>query len=225
MKSDIVNEIIELREEGFSYKHLSSKYGYSEELIKSWISKYKKQLNTYNKDHLEEKYQVNSEFFEAIKPKSILDLYCGRNRFWANNYGSDCKVISNDALVDKEARPDYKMNIRADQLLQAYLLVDKHFDLIDIDPYGSPRDCIEAGIKLADKGLIITFGDFKNCCKRFSSESKNLFQEFYGINLPKGKVTIDHMAEFVVKLSNYRFKVWGIISWKSCDRIYFIKED
>ena len=221
---NIIKEIIELKEEGFSYKHLSRKYDYSEELIKSWVSKQRKQTNTYNSDHLEEKYQINSEFFNVINPKSILDLYCGRNRFWASNYGTKCKVISNDTLVDKDARPDYKMNIKADQLLQAYLMVDKHFDLIDIDPYGSPRECIEAGIKLADKGLIITFGDFKNCCKRFSTEEKNLFYEYYGIDLPKKKITIDHMAEYVIKLSNYKFKVWDISSWRYCDRIYFIKE-
>ena len=122
----------ELKEEGFSYRHLSKKYGYSEELIKSWVSKYKKQNNTYNSDHIEEKYEINKDFFEAIKPDTILDLFCGRNRFWANNYGSKCKVISNDNLKDRKADPDYKMTMNADQLLQAYLVVDKHFDLIDI---------------------------------------------------------------------------------------------
>ena len=223
-KENIIKEIIELKEEGFSYKHLSKKYGYSEDLIKSWVTKQKKQTNTYNEDHIDEKYYINSEFFNAVNPESILDLYCGRNRFWATNYGSECKVISNDALEDKEAKPDYKMNIKADQLLQAYLMVDKHFDLIDIDPYGSPKECIEAGIKLADKGLIITFGDFKNYCKRFSTDKKNLFKELYGINLSKKEVTIEHVAEYVIKLSDNKLKVWDIVSWRYCDRIYFIKE-
>lgn len=222
-KEKLINKIIELKEEGFSYKHLSDKFGYSTELIKAWVNKNKKAKNTYNKDHVEEKYEINKDFFEKINPETILDLYCGRNRFWASNYGSVCKVISNDNLKDKKADPDYKMTINADQLLQAYLMVDKHFDLIDIDPYGSPRDCIEAGIKLADKGLIITFGDFKNR-KRFSSETQNLFED-YNINLPKNKITIDHIADFVVKLSNNKFEVWGIIEWKNCDRIYFIRKE
>ena len=223
-KDLLIKEIIELKEEGFSYRHLSKKYGYSEELIKSWVSKYKKQNNTYNSDHIEEKYEINKDFFEAIKPDTILDLFCGRNRFWANNYGSKCKVISNDNLKDRKADPDYKMTMNADQLLQAYLVVDKHFDLIDIDPYGSPRECIEAGVKLADKGLIITFGDFKTK-KRFSSDIQNLFYETYGINLPKERITIEHLANFVTKLSNDKFKVWGYVNWRYCDRVYFIRKE
>lgn len=224
-KNLVKKEIFELAEEGFSCNHLSRKYGYDIQLIKSWISKQKKLENSYNSDHVEEKYIINKEFYDQVKPKSILDLYCGRSRFWASNYGKICKVVSNDNLKDPNANPDYKMTIDADKLLQAYLSVDYHFDLIDVDPYGSPKDCISAAIKLADKGLIITFGDFKNCCKRFSTEEKNYFYDFYGISLPKKNITIDHLAEFVIKLSNNKFKVWGIADWRNCDRIYFIKNE
>ena len=224
MNKDIINKILELKSEGFSYEHLTKKYGCSVDLIKSWIANHKKSTNTYNLDHINEKYELNIEFFKAINPKTILDLYCGRSRFWASNFGTDCLVISNDNLKDKEARPDYKMTMNADQLLQAYLVVDKHFDLIDVDPYGSPKDCLNAAIQLADKGLILTFGDFKSC-KRFSNKDRNLFYELYGITLPKEKITIDYLADYIVKLSNFKFKVWNIASWKNCDRVYFIKEE
>ena len=33
------------------------------------------------------------------------------------------------------------------------------FDLIDIDPFGSAYDCFDLSIKIAEKGLIITYGE------------------------------------------------------------------
>ena len=34
------------------------------------------------------------------------------------------------------------------------------YDLIDIDPFGSVYDCLELAIKMAKKGIIVTYGEY-----------------------------------------------------------------
>ena len=216
-------EIIDLKKEGFTYEHIAKKFNYSIGYIKQVISRYKKDKNLYNEDHRKIKYELNKEFFKEIKPKSILDLFCGENRFWDSTYGKRCKVISNDSLESKNAKPDPGMTLKANLLLQAYSSVNYKFDLIDIDPYGSPISCLENGIKLAKKGLIVTFGDYKNF-KRYSNKYRNHFKVFYNIDLPKEEITINNLIDYVINLSKGTLEVWYVASWKTCDRIYFIKK-
>lgn len=222
--SENLQEISEYLSMGFTYRHLAKKYDCTEKYLRELVSKNKKLTNVYNLDHVEQKYRINKEFYETIQPSSVLDVCCGRSRFWASNYGNECKVISNDNMVDPNSVPDFKMTIDADKLLQAYSLADKHFDIVDVDLYGSPKDCLETAINIADKGLVVTFGDFK-INRRFSSNTNNLFKKYYGIVVSSGeKITIEHLAKHVVKLSGNKLKVWEICDWRNCDRIYFIKE-
>ena len=34
------------------------------------------------------------------------------------------------------------------------------YDLIDIDPFGSVYDCLQFAIKMAKKGIIVTYGEY-----------------------------------------------------------------
>lgn len=206
--------------EGFTLFHLSDKFGLSVNQIKKIISDYKKEINLYNEDHIKEKYKINSEFYFYIKPKTILDLFCGRNRYWSTFFSNFSMVISNDNLEDPYAKPDPGYSFNASDLLEKFRYENKKFDLIDIDPYGSPSECIDLGIELADKGLIITIGDYKNAL-RYPNKFKNYFSKTYGINKPIGQINIDSFIDLIETKSSGKFEVFDICSWKTCDRIYF----
>ena len=42
--------------------------------------------NTYNLEHLEDKYRTNKLFKREIKPRTILDPFCGTKKFWKTTY-------------------------------------------------------------------------------------------------------------------------------------------
>ena len=217
-----IEEAIRLKSEGFSNQHIADKLGVGVTRIKDYLSIKKKKDNVYNLDHLEDKYGLNDDFFNIIKPKSILDTCCGQRKFWADYKKFGCKVVSNDNMHDEKASPDYLMTLKANQLLEAYKLAGTKFDLVDVDPYGNPADCLEAAVKVAKKGLIITFGEFKRMRYRYKNVGKKYFKEKYGIDMSFDDITINDMADLIIKLSDNKFKVWKIGDWRYCDRIYFI---
>ena len=36
----------------------------------------------------------------------------------------------------------------------------KKFDLVDLDPFGSAFDCFDLALQIAQKGIVITFGEY-----------------------------------------------------------------
>ena len=217
-----IKEVYRLKKEGFSLHHISNKLNIKIDVVKNYIVLYKKKENSYNLDHVGDKYELNDEFFQIIKPKSILDAFCGRRRFWADYQKDGCNVVSNDSMQDENACPDNLMTLPANQLLEVYKLAGTKFDIVDIDPYGSPVDYLKAATTIAEKGLIITFGEFKSIRHRFKNRGQKYFKEKYGITKSFEDITINDIADSVIKLSNNKFKVWRIGDWKNCDRIYFI---
>lgn len=221
-KEEKIKKAHELKKEGFSIKHISNKLNLKVDVVKNYLVSYKKKENSYNLDHLSDKYELNDEFFQLIKPKSILDVFCGQRRFWADYKNEECNVVSNDSMQDENARPDNFMTLPANQLLEIYKLAKIKFDIVDIDPYGSPIDCLESAVNVAEKGLIITFGEFKKIKYRFKNIGENFFKEKYGITIPLENITINDLADIITKISNNKFKVWRIGDWRNCDRVYFI---
>ena len=216
-----IEETIRLKSEGFSNQHIADKLGVGVTRIKDYISEYKKRENIYNQDHLEDKYGLNDDFFHLIKPKSILDVCCGQRKFWADYKKFGCNVVSNDCMEDKRAQPDKLMTFKAHQLLEAYKLANTQFDIVDVDTYGNPADCLEAAVVVAKKGLIITFGEFKRLRYRFKNVGQKYFKEKYGMKMSIEDITINDMADMIINLSKNKFKVWKIGDWRYCDRIYF----
>lgn len=214
---ELGNKFNDLINSGYTLYHISKKYDITITQAKSILSKYKKESNTYNVDHIKVKYQINNEFFHCIKPKTILDLFCGRNRYWATNFGDKSLVISNDLLEDKFANPDPGYNIDANILMNNFIANNECFDLVDVDPYNSPAEFIDSAIKLAVKGLIITFGDLPNV-KRF--KKYDYFYKHYGITDSIENINIQSLAEYLVEKTNNRFEIFEAYSWKTCGRVY-----
>ena len=67
----------------------------------------------------------------------------------------------------KLERTDYSYNNRK-----------KKFDIVDLDPFGSAFDCFDFALQIAEKGLIITFGEIVG--RRFNRQ--DFVEHRYGIN-------------------------------------------
>ena len=113
----------------------------------------KKDGRTYNEKHRKEKYAANDIFLQKIKPVSVLDLYSGEKSYYEG------KV---DAVQANDINEKYNVDSNWDSLrllCKAYS-EEYRYDLIDLDPFGSAYDCFDLAIKIARKGLIITFGEY-----------------------------------------------------------------
>jgi hypothetical protein len=82
----------------------------------------------------------------------VLDVYAG-NSWWASQ---GIETITNDK--DAKFQTDYSLD--ALDLLCKMKLDGKKFDIVDLDPYGSAYDCFDLALKLAKKGLVVSFGEW-----------------------------------------------------------------
>ncbi len=187
------------------------------------LKRISKKNDTYNLGHLEEKYELNRAFLEEIKPKSILDLYCGVKSFYTD---SGIKSIYKGLNVTTN---DIDENIEADYHKDAFKLIcelysnNKKYDLIDLDPYGSAYDSFDLAIKMAKKGLVITLGELGH--KRW--KRLDYVKYHYGINSLE-EFTIENLIEEIIKIGKRNKKnliVWKYAEWRNIGRVYFKVED
>ena len=135
------------------------------------IKRLKLKEGTYNEKHQLNKYLANKKYLDYLKPKSVLDVYAGSKSYYEN------KV---DNLITNDINTDYKTNynLNAFDLLCKLYLDKATFDLIDLDPYGSAAESIYLATKLANKGLIVTYGELGH--KKF--KRLDYVSKFYNIN-------------------------------------------
>ena len=79
-------KLLQMKNEGFTINAMAETFNRSTCAIKSRLGNLYKTENTYNSDHIEEKYEMNKEFLYEINPKTILDLFSGKTGFWKKNY-------------------------------------------------------------------------------------------------------------------------------------------
>ena len=168
---------------------------------------------TYNEKHRYSKYLSNEDFIKIVKPKSVLDLYSGKESYYND------KV---DLVVANDINKKYKLDTNLDSLkcLCKHYYKNNKFDLVDLDPFGSAYDCFDLAIKIAKKGVIITFGELGH--KRwkridFVSERYNIknLEEF------KTKKLVDKVIKIGIR--NKKELLPAIIKkWKNISRVYFI---
>ena len=143
------------KEEGYTYKEIGEALDRTEVSVSIKVKRHTKKNNTYNKDHVDGKYEDNKSFIENLSSvKSLLDAYCGVVSYWKANH-PEIKVVTNDK--DKNIDADYHMD-SLKLLCQEYIKGNK-YDIIDLDPYGSAYESFYLAIKMAKKGLIITYGE------------------------------------------------------------------
>lgn len=170
-----------------------------------------KKTDTYNDSHLKEKYDTNDAFFDFLKPQTILDVYSGEKHYWSNK----CECVSNDKNTSFDATYHYDA---FDLLCREYVKGSK-YDLIDLDPFGSAYDCFDLAIKMAKKGLIITYGEIGH--KRW--KRTDFVKYTYGINNIQD-FTIENLIKHTQMIAHHNHKelsVWKICEWHNIARVYY----
>jgi hypothetical protein len=142
--------LLSLKKEGASFEDIGKVFGKTGYACNRKYYKLMKKNDTYNLKHRKTKYLQNLRYLEQVQADSLLDVYSGGVSWWKSN--SNLKVIDND--IKKQG---------ADFAMDAYDFLYHHrkqkFDIVDLDPYGSAYDCFDLALQIADKGMIITFGE------------------------------------------------------------------
>lgn len=209
------NEIkwcLDLKEKGYTIKNIADSIDRDSLQVQIKMKRLSKNENTYNFKHREDKYFHNELFLNEINPKSVLDLFSGAYSFYEDKTE---ELYTND--INEKFNTYY--NYKAEKLVCKLYFEGCKFDLIDIDPFGSAYDCFDLSIKMAKKGLIITFGEMGHL--RF--KRIDYVQKFYNINSIED-FTIDNLITEVQKIGvRNRKKLTAIYirDWKNISRVYF----
>lgn len=205
-----------LREEGYSYSDIAISSGRSEPSVSIKLKRLKKSDGSYNSKHVAEKYEINDRFLSTINPKTVLDLYSGDISFYQKY---DIDVITND--INAEFNTDYNMD--ALKCLCLLYSQDCTFDLIDLDPFGSSSDCFDLAMKMAKKGLIVTYGEIGH--RRW--KRLDYVRRHYGIETLE-EFSIDRLIDETNKIA-YRNKKrlvpYEIKNWSNISRVWYLIED
>ncbi len=203
-----------LRDEGYSNEEIGISTGRTPISIQIKLKRLGKRDDTYNEHHAMEKYSLNKEFVCEIQPKTTLDLYCGVKSWWRTN-GLGGIVTTNDIEPMYEA--DY--HEKAEMLIHKLYYSGCVYDMIDLDPYGSAYDCFDLAIKMAQKGIIITFGELGH--KRW--KRLDFVRRYYGIESME-EFTLKNLVEHVQMIAERnKKKLVPVISrtWDRIGRVWF----
>ena len=202
-----------LQKKGFTIKQIAECLDREIVSTSIKIKRLKKQNGkTYNEKHRDDKYKTNEKFLKIIKPKSVLDLYSGARSYYK---GKVDYLIAND--IDKE----FKVDSNCDSLkflCKAYLK-EHSYDLIDLDPFGSAYDCFDLAVKIAKKGLVVTFGEYGH--RRW--KRLDYVGNRYSI-ISIEDFTLDKLIEKVVLIGTRNKKTLKPIykkKWNNICRVYF----
>lgn len=143
---------LQRKEEGFSNAEIAQAVGRSEISVQIKLKRMTKSADTYNVKHRALKYETNCKFADAVQPESVLDLFAGHS-WWAANVNG---CVTNDK--DEQFNTDYHRD--AFRLISELYWDRRKFDVVDLDPYGSAYDCLDYAARVAQKGLVVSFGEW-----------------------------------------------------------------
>lgn len=206
---------LDLRNKGYSIQEIADSVCRDKASVSLKLKRLTKKNDTYNLEHLKEKYNLNDEFYEVIKPEKVLDVYSGKKHYWK----SKCNCVSND--IDTEIEADYHMD-SLKFLCQEFLKGNK-YDLIDLDPYGSAYDCFDLAVKMAKKGLIITYGEMGH--KRW--KRLDYVGSIYGITDIKdfNIQALIAKTQDIARHNKKNLEVWRVCEWRNITRVYYIIQE
>ena len=202
---------LNLKAQGYTTREIAESVCRDITSVSVKMKRLSKANDTYNAKHLEEKYRLNADFFNAIQPKTILDVYSGEKHYWSDK----AKCVSNDKNTNFEAT--YHLDA-FDLMCQEY--AQKHkYDLVDLDPFGSAFDCFDIATKIANKGLIITYGELGHLrWKRI-----DYVKYTYGIERIED-FTLDRLIAETQKIGRHNHKELSVHSygeWQGIARVYY----
>ena len=202
-----------LKKDGLTIKEIAKKLNRTETSISIKNKRINQNNDDYNKTHRKQKYLLNERFIEIIKPETIFDVYAG-NSFYKNNINTkNIKVVDNDK--NSKNICDYNL----DSLDFLHKFRNKKIDLVDLDPYGSCFECFDYSLQIAQKGIIITFGEVGH--KRWKRSDFVKFR--YKINSLKNfnnKKFVDYVVERALIFNKILIPIFEA-NFKNLLRVYF----
>lgn len=180
-----MEKLLVLKKQGLSFCDIGKRLDRTSYSCNRKYYKLMKINDTYNSKHRRSKYQYNQMFLEKVNSETLLDAFSGGVSWWKKN--TSLKVIDNDIKVDG-----------ADFKLDALDFLFKHrkemFDIVDLDPFGSAFECFDFALQIAQKGLIITFGEIVG--RRFNR--MDFVEHRYGMDYIED-FTTNKLSEYVEK--------------------------
>ena len=212
---DEIKWITDMRKNGYSMSDIALSTGRTEVSISLKMKRLGKKRNTYNTSHVNEKYEINRWYADMLKPDTMLDLYCGEKSFWHNS-GLIKRVFTND--YNNTFNADY--HEKAEMLIHKLYYERKSYDVIDLDPFGSAYECFDLAMKMAKKGLIVTFGEFGH--KRF--RRLDYVKSRYGISSYE-EFTLENLINGLQNIARQNKKKLEVVyakSWLNIARVWFV---
>lgn len=209
--------VASLADMGYSTRDIAESVGRTEVAVSVKLKRLGKKDGTYNADHAQDKQDVNMAFIQALNPKTLLDVFAGHKSVYSECDGL-C-VTSNDKR--KEADTDFHMD--ALKLLCKLYSEGKKYDVIDLDPYGSAYDCFDLAIKMARRGLVVTFGELGH--KRW--KRLDFVRRYYGIESIE-EFTLDVLVSKLREIAARNKKtlsVWEQREWRNIGRVWMTLDD
>lgn len=213
-----------MRELGYTYKDISFSVQRSLRSVEYKLQIRAKAANTYNIKHVDEKYSINNDFVAETRANSVLDLYCGQSSFYMNHLTDNNKKLVN-FVTTNDINKNYVADYHEEAERVAYVLWANRieYDIVDLDPFGGAYDCIRPAIRLAKKGLIVSFGEL--CYKRYGLPG--IIKKFYDIHTIKD-FTLDNMIRHVQEIGLYygkKLTVYKARQWNGrFARVWFTVE-
>jgi len=140
------------RDEGWSYSDIAKATDRSETSVQIKLKRLSKLNDSYNTKHRNAKYAANAAFALHVSPKSVLDVYAGES--WWSSAGYNCVTNDKDLKFDTDYHED------AFRLLARLYVEGKRYSVIDLDPYGSAYECFDYAARMAQEGLVVSFGEW-----------------------------------------------------------------
>lgn len=207
-----IDWVKKMLDDGFTNKEIAQSIQRSEVSTSIKVKRLGKKSGNYNAGHIIEKNELNQKFLNYIKPKTVIDAYAGEKSFYADK---GLSIIANDKNL--ACNTDYHLD--AFKFLCGQYVMNEKADLIDLDPFGSAYDCFDLAIKMAKKGLVITFGELGH--KRW--RRLDYVRSHYGINSVED-FTLENLIEYVQEIGKRNKKELKVVyqkEWKNIGRVWF----
>lgn len=208
-----VDKLLELKKQNVGFDEIGKVLNRTAYSCNRKYYKLQKKLDTYNNKHRDLKYYYNREFLKKVDADTLLDVFSGGVSWYKEN--TDLKIIDNDNKVEGA---DFKL----DAFDFLYSQKNKKIDIVDLDPFGSAFNCFDFSLQIAQKGLIITFGEIVG--RRFNR--KDFVCSRYGIEYIED-FTTNKLSEYVEKRALiYNKKLIPIIKAEmtNISRVYYLIE-
>lgn len=212
---DEITWCLDMKQKGYAVPQIAYSVKRDSVQVGIKLKRLQKKDGSYNATHSDEKSLINKEFVEHIGARTVLDLY-SRN---GNPAYDGLQVTSND--IDQSVEADYHMDALK-LLCKFHTEGNRVFDYVDLDPYGSCYECLDLAIRMAKKGIAITFGEIGH--KRW--KRLDYVRDRYGID-SLDEFNMQKMIEEVQRigrLHHKELKVYKTSSWRNIGRVWLTVE-